>query len=70
MVLFGSTGISNFSRNTLYLFSPRLCFFIVLNRDLFENRDDSLMSQRVIMQTEKLTKYFVPLKQLSVRLGP
>ena len=32
------------SRNTLYLLSPRLCFFIVLNRDLHVNRDDSLTS--------------------------
>ena len=32
------------SRNTLYLLSPRLCFFIVLKRDLFVYRDDSLMS--------------------------
>ena len=32
------------SRNTLYLLSPRLCFFIVSNLDLFVNRDDSLTS--------------------------
>ena len=30
------------SCNTLYLLSPRLCFFIVLNSELFVNRDDSL----------------------------
>ena len=30
------------SHNTLYLLSPRLCFFIVLKRDLFVYRDDSL----------------------------
>ena len=30
------------SRNTLYLLSPRLCFFIVLKRDLFVYRDDLL----------------------------
>ena len=29
------------SRNTLYLLSPRLCFFIVLNSDLYVYRDDS-----------------------------
>ena len=29
---------------TLYLLSPRLCFFIVLNRDLFVYRDDLLTS--------------------------
>ena len=28
--------------NTLYLLSPRLCFFIVIKRDLFVYRDDSL----------------------------
>ena len=33
------------SRNTLYLLSPRLkCFFIVLKRDLFVYRDESLTS--------------------------
>ena len=32
------------SRNTLYPLSPRLCFFIVLKRDLFVYRDDSLTS--------------------------
>ena len=28
----------------LHLLSPRLCFFIVLNRDLFVHRDDSFTS--------------------------
>ena len=32
------------SRNTLYLLSPPLCFFIVLKRDLFVYPDDSLAS--------------------------
>ena len=32
------------SRITLYLLSPRLCFFIGLKRDLFVYRDDSLTS--------------------------
>ena len=32
------------SRNTLYLLSPRLCFFIVFKRDLFVYRSDSLTS--------------------------
>ena len=32
------------SRNTLYLLSPRPCFFKVLYRDLFVNRDESLTS--------------------------
>ena len=41
------------SCNTLYLLSHRLCFFIVLNGDLFVNRDDSLTSERVIMRTEQ-----------------
>ena len=30
------------SRSTLYLLSPCLCFFILLKRDLFVYRDDSL----------------------------
>ena len=32
------------SCSMLYLLSPRLCFFIVFNLDLFVNREDSLMS--------------------------
>ena len=32
------------SHNTLYLLSPRLCFFIILKRDLFVYRDDSFTS--------------------------
>ena len=32
------------SRSTLYLLSPRLCFFTVLKCDLFVYRDDSLTS--------------------------
>ena len=31
------------SRNTLYLLSPHLCFFIVINRNCFVYRDDSLI---------------------------
>ena len=49
------------SCNTLYLVSPRLCFFIVLRRDLCVYSDDSLTGQRVIMQTEQPTTYVVPL---------
>ena len=36
----------------------RLCFFIVLSRDLFVSRDDSL---KAIMQTEQPIKCFEPL---------
>ena len=32
------------SHSTLYLLSPRLCFFIVLKRDLFVYRGDPLTS--------------------------
>ena len=32
------------SCNKLYLLSPHLCFFIILKRDLFVYRDDSLTS--------------------------
>ena len=31
-------------RNTLYALNSRLCFFVVLKRDLFVYRDDSLTS--------------------------
>ena len=54
--------------HTLYLLSPRLCFFIVLKRDLFVYHDDSLTSKRVIMRTEQPTKCFVPLQKLRVWL--
>ena len=57
-------GKGSSSFNTLYLSSPRLCFFIVLKRDLFVYRvNDSLVIQRVIMQTKQLTKCFVPLQK-------
>ena len=56
------------SRNTLYLLSPRLCFFIVLKRDLFVYRDESLTSKRAVMRTEQPTKYVVPLQKLRMRL--
>ena len=62
------------SRNTLYLLSPRLCFFIVLKRVLIVYRDDSLTSQRVITRTEQPTimifvnvKCSVTLQKLRVR---
>ena len=58
------------SHNTLCQLSPRLCFFIVLKRDLFIYRDDSLTSKRVIMRTEQPTKGFVPLQKLRARLSP
>ena len=53
------------SRNTLYLLSPRLCFFIVLICELFVYRDDSLTNLRVIMRTEQSTKCFIPLQKLT-----
>ena len=37
-------SIKQIALNTLYLLSPRLCFFIVINHDLFVNGDDSLTS--------------------------
>ena len=48
------------SRNSLFLLSPRLCFFIVLNRDLFFSRDDSITSKRVIMRTVQPTQCLSP----------
>ena len=58
------------SRNTLYLLSPRVCFFIVLKCDLFVYHDDSLTSYMAIRRTEEPTKCFVPLQKLWVRLAP
>ena len=57
------------SRNTLYLLSPRLCFFIVLKRDLFVYIDD-LLTSWVIMRTEQPAKCFVRLQKLRARLSP
>ena len=45
-------------------------FFIVLNSELFVNRDDSLTSLMVIMRTKQPTKCFVPLQKLRVRMSP
>ena len=58
------------SHNTLYLLSPRFCFFIVLKHDLFVNSDDLLTNWRVFMQTEQPTKCFVPLQKLRARSAP
>ena len=58
------------SRSTLYLLSPRICFFIVLNHDLFVSRDDSLTSKKVFMRTKQPTKCFEPLPKLRARLEP
>ena len=57
------------SCNTLYLLSPRLCFFVVLKRALCVYPNDSLTSKMLIMRTEQPTKCFVPLKKLMVRLS-
>ena len=38
------TRALHLSHNTLYLLIPRLCFFMVLNRDLFVYGADSLTS--------------------------
>ena len=58
------------SHNTLYLLSPRLLFFIVLQRDLFVYSDDSLTIKRVIMRTKQPTKCFVPLQIQRARFAP
>ena len=44
VVLYERPGISSCHATHCILLSPRLRFFLVLNRDLFVNRDDSLMS--------------------------
>ena len=55
------------SCNTLYLLSPRFCFFIVVICDLFVYRDNSLT--RIIRRTEQPTKWFEPL-QTEGEVGP
>ena len=52
-----------------FVLSARLCFFTLINRDVFCNRGDSLTSFRVIMRTEQPTKCFVPLQELGLMLG-
>ena len=61
VVLFGSPGDPNCHATLcIIMLSHRLYFFIVLNRDLFVNRGDSLTSKRVIMRTKQATKCVVP----------
>ena len=55
---------------TLYLLSPRPCFFIELKLDICVHRTDSLNSERVIVRTEQPTKCFVPLQKLRARIVP
>ena len=55
------------SRNTLYMLSPRLCFFIVLKCDLFVYGEDTLTSSRVIMRIEQPTKCVVRLRLADVK---
>ena len=43
-VVVWQTGDLHLSRNTMYLLSPRFCFFIVLKRDLFVYLDNLLKS--------------------------
>ena len=61
--------VSSTVMQLLYLLIPHLRYFIVLNRDSFIYRDDSLTSKRVIMQTKQPAKCFVSLQKLRVRLG-
>ena len=44
------------SCNSLYLLSPSLYFFIVINLYLFVNHEDLLTSLRIITRTEQSTK--------------
>ena len=37
------------SRSTLYLLSPRLCFFKLVNHDLLVNPDDLLTSSKAVV---------------------
>ena len=56
------------SRSMLCLLGPRLCFFVVLGRDLFVSRGFLLMRLRVIMRTGRPAGCFVPLQGLRVVL--
>ena len=50
VLIFDSPGVPN-----CHVKRCICCFFIVLNPDLFVNRDDTLTSVRVIMRTEQPT---------------
>ena len=56
-------------QNTLYLSVPRVCFFLVLNQDVFVYHDQSLTSWKVIIRIEHLTKCFELPQKLRARLG-
>ena len=53
--------------NALYLLNPGICFFIVLKRDLFDYRDDSMTGYHANRTTNL---FFVPLQKLRARLAP
>ena len=57
------------SGNTLYLLSPRLCFLIVLKRDLFVYHADSQTRKRVTMRTEQATKCVASFQKLKARFA-
>ena len=48
------SGILQLPRNMLYLLSHRLCFFIVLNHDLFVNSDGNLRVRRLSCEPNNL----------------
>ena len=69
VMLFCSQGIS-ICHATIVFIKSSSSLLHSIKRDLFIYHDDSLTSQRVIMQTEQPTKCFVSLQKLRVRLGP
>ena len=57
--------LENYTDDLLIPYMSKSCYFIVLKRDLFVHRDDSLTC---LMRTEQPTKWFVPLQKLRARL--
>ena len=64
------TGDLHMSHNSLYLLSSRLCFFIVLKRDSFDYRDDSLTRDRGLLCEPNKQLNVLPLQKRRARLAP
>ena len=69
VIFFCSSRISK-CPNTLFRFSPQLCFIIGFICDLFIARNDSWMSKKTATQIEKNIIYmFLPLWKMRARVG-
>ena len=64
------TGDLNMSHNSLYLLSSRLCIFIVLKRDSFDYRDDSLTRDRGLSCEPNKQQNVLPRQKRRARLAP